>query len=351
MAARRDRVGGGLRAGALTWWTAHRLRLMARAAGALSLLGVGIILGWVVGADRDLVEAEPAPPSPAASRIADDDPGSAEAPDVRGLSAVDARQVVADFGIPASDVILTERPAAGERGIVVAQDPAFGFPVSGTITLYVSTPAKVPAFAGRAAEEVLDELDQLGAEVTTTSLYSPGVPVGRIASITPGPGTVIGGPVDVVLSAEPDRLPFSSVPPAEGSCYAEVAEAGEFVDSMNGTDFADLFLCSTDDRVERQSWVLKRAATGLTGVLGIPDSDGRAGQSVTVVVTGDGRELGSYAVSYGSTMAVDVDVSGVLRLTISYHRSTGADYPVLGMGDLALGGDATALSALAGGGP
>jgi len=122
---------------------------------------------------------------------------------------------------------------------------------------------------------------------------------------------------------------------------------------MNGTDYGDLFTCDAEQDLETQEWVVKRAATRLTGDLGIPDTAGAAGQSVQVNIVGDGTTLGTFTAAYGQVSPVDLDLTGVLRLTISYKALSGFDPDsfesvVLGMGNMVLDGDTASLATLVG---
>jgi len=327
------RVSGGP-----SWWRDRRLLWASRAFLVLALLGTGVLVGWAFGSDESLVEAEPAPAS--VSSGAEPSEGAVEGPtmpDVRGLAAADARQVLADVGVAASSVSLTDQPAAGESGIVLSQDPVYGYPVGDAVTLAISSTAKVPEFQGRAAEEVLADLDALGAEVETRSVLVPGVPVGQVASITPPPGTVLPVAVTVVISAEPDELNLTDVVPVDDTCYSDE-------DSIAGSTFNNLLACSAYEEPEKQSWVVKRAGTRLSGVVGILDSGDPAEQAVVEVI-GDGAVLKTVTARYGESTRLDVDVTGVLRLTIRY-RSLSEDGATVGLGRLVLLGDAAALATL-----
>lgn len=317
------------------WLTRNRLLVASRVLLVLGLLGGGILIGWAMGSDEDLVKAEAAPPTPTTS-------ASAEAsgpvmPDVRGLDAADAQQVLADVGIAAEQVSLTDAPAAGESGLVIEQAPVYGYAIDGPVTLSVSTPAVVPKFKGRPADEVLDELDELGAQVNTTSTFLPGVPVGEIASIDPPPGSSLPETVSVTISAEPDELPLVEVSAVDDTCFTSE-------DSINGTTYDDLLVCSTDRSAADQAWLIARAGARLTGVVGVPDSSDPS-SSMAVQVIGDGQVLASFTATYGSAQPLDVDVSGVLRLTIRYQSTTN-DYGDVGLGHLTLLGDADLLAAL-----
>jgi hypothetical protein len=258
-------------------------------------------------------------------------------PDLRGLSEADSRQILADVGVSASAINIVDQPAAGEAGIVLGQDPVYSYPVDGTVSLSVSVEATVPEFEGRAATEVLDELDQLGAEVKTVSRYVPGVEVGEVASVTPAPGTLLPVAVTVVIAAEPDEVALIDVAATEDTCYTDT-------DSLNGRTYDRLLLCSADAGPVSQTWVVKRAGSRLTGVVGIPDS-GDPSQSMQIEIVADGLVVSTLVATYGKTTPFEVDMSGVLRLSLRYRSST-RDYATLGVAQLRLLGDPELLDEL-----
>jgi hypothetical protein len=165
----------------------------------------------------------------------------------------------------------------------------------------------------------------------------PGVPVGQVASITPPPGTVLPVAVTVVISAEPDELNLTDVVPVDDTCYSDE-------DSIAGSTFNNLLACSAYEEPEKQSWVVKRAGTRVTGVVGILDSGDPAEQAVVEVI-GDGAVLKTVTARYGESTRLDVDVTGVLRLTIRY-RSLSEDGATVGLGRLVLLGEAAVLATL-----
>lgn len=321
----------------LAWLGARQFRILSIAFLALALVGTGFLLGWGVGSDRSLIETKPD------ERIAEEPAGDQDAteismPDVRGLATADARQVLADAGVSARTIHLQEQPAAGEPGIVIAQDPVYGEVVADEVVLTGSTIARVPSINGREATEVLDELEEFGAEVETVSEFVPGAVVGSVVEIEPAPGEVLDGSVRLVIAAEPGEVKLATVDSQDGYCYTDE-------DSMNGRDFAELLVCEAYDDAESDAWVIDRAATSLTAIIGVPDS-GEPSESIHLDVVGDGTVLASYDVSYGATRRIEVDLTGVLRLTFRYRSNT-RDYGYLGIGAATLLGDQRGLDDLA----
>ena len=308
---------------------------LARTALAVTLVGTGFTGGWFAGSERSLVEAEASrKDTPDRTFVSSD---VASMPDLRGLGLRDAQQILADLGIAASEVSTVDQPAAGPSGLVVGQSPVFGYSVEGLVTLNISRPAKVPEFVGRSATDVLADLDELGAETETVTQYVPGVPPGSVASISPAPGTPLPVAVRVVIAAEPESRPLVEVAAVEDNCSIDD-------DSLDGQTYRELLVCETDRYPINQTWVIKKAATTLAGIVGVPDTT-EPGSAVEVQLLADGTLRRTLTVGYGQTVPFRIDVTGVLRLTLRVRSQT-RDYSTAGFAHLRLLGDATALDSL-----
>ena len=320
------------------WLHTRRFQLLSRLLLALALIGAGILVGWFVASDRSLVESDLDRAVPEQAVEDESDGVSVSMPDLRGLTTSQAEQVLADAGVPASRVEVVDQPAAGTSGVVIGQQPIYGQAVTGTVTITGSTAAKVPAIQGRSAQAVLDELDEFGAEVRSVSVYVPGAKVGSVVRIKPAPGTLLPVAVTVTIAAEPGEVALSEIESEEGGCSTED-------DQMNGTEYIGLISCSAYDEPEASVWLINRAAQRLTARIGIPDSSGTGSDRARLVIRGDGRVLGSFDVSYGRTQDIDVNVSGVLRLSVEYSSSA-EDGSAVGLGNATLLGDETKLAPL-----
>lgn len=293
------------------------------------------MVGWAVGADRNLVKAEPRPELFAAPKA---EKGLRVMPDLRGLREEEALQILADLGLGQGAITVSPQPAAGELGVVLTQAPAHGFDIAGKVTLAVSSPARVPAFAGRDAARVLTELDVLGAQVETISRYVPGARVGSITEIDPGPGKPLPERVKVVIAADPVEVDATLLEAVVSGCYTDD-------DTLNGRTFTTLLTCSTiRGETTDQTYVLRRTGTLLKGTLGVPDNSTTSG-GVRLVVVADGAVIGDFSATYGTTEDFAVDVSGALRVTLRLSTSS-PDGVYAGVGDLVIEGDADAMQPL-----
>ncbi|WP_064439202.1 Stk1 family PASTA domain-containing Ser/Thr kinase [Hoyosella altamirensis] len=96
-------------------------------------------------------------------------------PDVRGLSASEARDILTDAGLTISDV-REEFDGGIDAGRVADTEPAIGSEVAsnGSVTLVVSNAVRVPSVLGRSVNAARDELSQLGFAVEVRQLVNSG---------------------------------------------------------------------------------------------------------------------------------------------------------------------------------
>jgi hypothetical protein len=171
-----------------------------------------------------------------------------------------------------------------------------------------------------------------GTQSATTvfSTTSSGVPLDVITTlaapsttslipITTAPTTqAVAGPTVAAstTTAPPRAVWLSDLEPVE---YEWDHKTGVRAD-LNGERYPHSivwsFSCSGPNTTVRLSYNLGRGYTHFTGIVGVPD-DSLSTVTADFVVTADGKDVGTYSVALGSPATVDVDVSGILRLTIS----------------------------------
>lgn len=320
----------------------HRRVLMAVGVAlvASSLVGFGFGLGWTVATRQtkpvtETVTVEVPVPDY-------DSDGAVQMPDVRGLAQAEAQAVIADAGIPATQVAVTSKPAAGVAGIVVDQTPLFGTENPSAIQLLVSAPAVVPELVGQAEREATETLLALGARVERATRYVPGTAPGVVVEVQPAAGAPLGESVTLTISEPASSVYLTQVERIAGSCSSAQ-------ESLNGKDFPESMKCAAGAKPQLSEWLLDRAGTDLIATLGVPDS-GASDAAVRVRVLADGNEVGSFTAAYGQATDIKVPVAGALRLGIEVtavnmpERTSASWYAVLG--DARVEGSAAALEQL-----
>jgi NPCBM/NEW2 domain-containing protein/PASTA domain-containing protein len=292
----------------------------------------GVWLGWRWAVDRDVAVADTAA-APAAT--ADD---VTRVPDVRGLAIADAKQALADSGTDPAAITVVEVAAALAPGTVVAQDPVGGETVTGHTELKVAKEAVMPAAAGHDERAVVDELSAFGARVRVEQRYVPSAKTGTVVETRPAPGQPVPLDVTVVVAAPPSSVYVDEVALLSGGC-----SAGEL--KINGGAHRHGLTCSVG-REATIEVLLDRGVTRIAGVVGIPDT-GEQADAVTLVVAGDGRELARVEPRYGADSPIDLDTTGVLRLTMTVTASSGEDTsPAIAFGDVVLYGAPATIAGL-----
>jgi hypothetical protein len=275
------------------------------------LLGAG--LGW---AGRSLV-------APAAADSVDVDviaapTGGAETlrlPDVRGLSVALAQQALVDAGLDIAMVTLVDTPSALPTGTVVGQDPVGGTTGATAVTLTVAVSGSVPDLVGTDASTAIQTLTGLGVNAKAAEVYDPAATVGTVLALDPPPGAVLPRDLTVTVAGPAGSL-FLTDMAARSSCGTGSANA-------NGATYAHSLLCSAGTSARTTEYLLDRVTTQLIGTLGVLDTSDLeyAGR---VTIRGDGVELYSSEVRFGTEVAFTVATAGVLQLQIEYVR-LGAD--------------------------
>jgi hypothetical protein len=318
--------------------TGRRRALLA--AGLLLLLGVfatGFGLGWTSGRAVS-PDALPDTKAQVVAAPAKGDSKPVTLPDVRGLQLVDAQQAMADAGLPTTGVTVKDAPAALPAGTILRQDPIGGTVGAAGVTLFVAVPGTVPPVVGTQATDALQNLEDLGASVRQVARYAPGTPEGTVLDVTPPAGAPLATEVVLTVSGPADSVFLSDVKQASGSCGTGSA-------SVNGVKHDNSVTCSPGSGETTAAWLLDRQVTQLTGVLGVEDRSD-PGTTIAVRIAVDGRVVFDQVVGYGTATPFTVDVTGVLRLEVTYSSPSTSGQRQLALGDARLVGDPAGVAAL-----
>lgn len=316
---------------------------------ALLTLGVfagGGVVGWWIASDRatelpEYTRAENAA-EPAANAEVDEESSAAPEvtmPDLRGIPLTDARQVLADVGVAPDLIAVDNAPAAGPEGVVVAQDPVFGYDAVDGATLQVSVGTGVPDVVGQTAEEAVAQLQQLGAQVELAQRYEADAVAGAPIDVEPAPGTRLPEVVSLVIATAPAEVTLNELNAVDGFCYRRTR-------AIEGIDYEGSVTCrSRAGRDREYAWLLDRAVSDVSGVLGIPDTADTT-TTATVEILADGISVRSYDLRYGEAQEFELDASGVLRLTLIITNTGGPRRGQVLLGAVTLSGDPALMESL-----
>lgn len=305
-----------------------RLLRFAMRGGALVLAGIailvcGIAMGWVAATATVVASSENRDPQVVQvplSAVSDD----VLMPDVRGLDPDSAMQVLADAGVDIAAVRTTDRPAAGESGVVIEQVPAFGASRPAEVVLVVSAPATMPSLVGQNADEAMVTLRELSARVDTVGVYRPGEVVGLIVSTDPAFGEIMPPGVTLIVTEAPSSVDFAALS-SVGSC--DPAESLQ----INGKQLATGVSCSGSTSGRTNTWELGGALEVISGTIGITDGSS-PGTAVRIDIVADGAVLGSFDLTSGISRQFEFNVSEVQSLVVTVTTLSSGS-PTVGIGD------------------
>jgi hypothetical protein len=288
---------------------------------ALGLFSGGGVAGWTA-ANRYADRSAP----PVALKV-DAEAATAGGPlmaDVRGLTADEAKQVLADLGLGVTEVTTREAPSIGRPGTVVAQTPPAGQPASAKVELVLAAAAVIPKVVGTPVAQATRDLEQLGAHVVVDRVYRKGATVDNVLSVKPAAGSPAIANVVLTVAAPPAAVNLADLRAVAGGC-----SSGDY--TVNGVAHPHSLACSAYTTVSETAYLLNRRTVELHAVLGQNDQ-GTPGTRVRFTILGDGKTLASATLAYGAAKEIQANTTGVLRLTLRVQLigTTGSATAVFG---------------------
>jgi hypothetical protein len=305
------------------WWIAG-----GAIAVVLASTLAGVALGWwaanqtlIAGQQNTTDEPDAAPVIALESSM----------PDVRGLTADEAAQVLADSGFAASIVAFEDAPSGLPEGTVVVQSPVFGTPSPATIVIGVAVPTTMPALTGANRQEAVATLSDLGVAVTVVFQYDANATLGTVLNTSPSAGEALGDTATVTLATTGSSIAFGDLRRLTGSCRT----TGEV--TLRGTDYPSAVECSAEPEPATTTWSLGAKGDLFTATAGV-DDDEAPGASATVEFITDGAVVATSVVTFGKPVEISVPLSGVIQLSV--RVSSPAEVAVVLAGATVAGSDA-----------
>jgi serine/threonine-protein kinase len=195
----------------------------------------------------------------------------------------------------------------------------------------VAALTSAPDLVGKPLSEAQDMLPAT-LEVEIVDVIQQGAKEGTVVAQEPGPGKPLQGKLKLTVARGPVQLNLDEYEPVAGrwtNVSDPVSIAGKsYLHSL----VQELGYCDRSGDVE---YNLSKGFRGLTATAGIDDNARSPEAKAQLEIYGDGRQLASVTVEFGKPTALDVDVSGVLRLRLHWQllagpRCDSAGYLVLG---------------------
>lgn len=299
-----ERERGRLVIGALIAWTVM--------VGSLAFAG-----GWLV---NDRIQAGRSVPQPSVIEIrAPRGDYEGTAPDVRGLTVGDAKQVLVDMGVDAGIISIKTIPWAGTADVVIAQDPVATERITDRVVLTVSAAAVVPDVVGSKKGDAVDSLRALGVEPEISEAFDLLAPTGSVLAIEPAAGELLPEVVKLTVAQPGSSLFMADLKAVSSICSKTTA-------NINASAFPNSLSCGTGqpDRPRTGVWLLNRRVQAISGAIGVDDK-GKSDATAQITVIGDGKSLGTFSVGYAKPTEINISVAGVLRLEIVTTSPTQSD--------------------------
>jgi hypothetical protein len=231
-------------------------------------------------------------------------------PDLIGLDELGAREALADAGVDTATLRVESRPYVGEPGRVIEQRPTRGTTAPRDLVLVLSSPATVPDLRGKTDSEARAALDALGMTVSQVARYDATVPEGSVIGTDPVPGSPAPGTVQLLVSSAPAQILIDQLDAVDSGCSTGAH-------SVNGVTHDHALTCSpgTTTSPRTQAYIVARDINRFRAEVG-QDDTADPDTIIHFEVRADGRVVASGDVAYGTTIPVDVDITGALRLEL-----------------------------------
>lgn len=260
-------------------------------------------------------------------------------PDVTGRSLANAEAQLNRAGI--HDIAVTNQQSTQPDGTVIASDPSAGTKVSGAVTLTVARkPSSIPDVVGKSLSDATNTLQALGITATPKDVADTTHPDGTVIAESPTAGSPFASQVTLSVARQLVGTFLADLQPVQST-----ASFSKMVGTIAGQSYAHAVVVQLySNSPEQLDYNLGTHYEQLKGTMGLSDDAPSAAQ-VKLEILGDGRPLLSQTVSLGHAVPVNLDVTGVLRLTLAATYLNGNDPAVNGQGAKAVWGDVEAFGA------
>jgi len=213
-------------------------------------------------------------------------------------------------------------------GTVIEQNPVAGADFAQSVTLTVSiAPPTVPDVTQQTFGTAQQTLTKLGFTVKENPVFDEKLADGLVTEQSPPAGATNASEITLSVVRRPVATYLSDMTPVASE---QVSGPHSGVQKSNGKSYSHgIALTPYSNAIGSVEYDFSRQYRQLTGEVGLDD---KANSSAVgkVEIYGDGRLLKEQDVPFGTTSAMDVDVTDVLRLRISISVVNGDAAVILG---------------------
>lgn len=299
------------------------------------------VAGLAAGCGGSDASAEDDDRSGAESSASTDSGSEVEAsmPDLTGQTEDEARAALIELGVDDGDIIVAPQESLLTAGTVVDTVPGSGSAITGSITLKIAGPVgPVPNFVGKQVAEVETWAEDRGIAFEEVPVPDSDHADGEVLATTPEAGQTATSEIEVQVARTPSaKSLYLTEDLSDTYCSTDAGETfidGDPYDGSSAQPGGDNCVFEFD---------LGRDWERLTGIVGFTDTSD-SGTRMRVQIKVDGTSKINQVIDFGKKpLALDVDVSDGLRLSIELSDVSG--YGTIGFGDLQLLGTGPAAGA------
>lgn len=201
--------------------------------------------------------------------------------------------------------------AAGSASPVVTSSE-----VATTTTSASASPAVAPDLVGKKLADAQDALGT-GVQIETVDSIEQTAAAGTVIDQDPKAGASLNGHIKLTVAQSAVEVYLAELRPVNGSSWSNDTQPGNLAGkSYLHTVSKSVSYCAETGAIE---YNVSKGYRRFVSMAGMDDNSGDSGLKVQFEVFGDGRKLKSATLELGKATPIDVDVSGVLRLRLSWQ--------------------------------
>jgi serine/threonine-protein kinase len=234
----------------------------------------------------------------------------------KAVPIVIAAAVLAAAGTITALSVGSSPAAPAAPPVAAATTPATATSSEAATPTTFAAPAVAPDLVGKKLSEAQDALGN-GIRIETVDSIEQTAAPGTVIAQDPKAGAALNGHIKLTIAQSAVEVYLADLRPVNGNSWSNDNRPGNIAGkSYLHTVSKDVSACSDTGAIE---YNVSKGYRRFVSSAGMDDNSGDAGLKVQFEVFGDGRKLKSVTLELGKAAPIDVDVSGVLRLRLSWQ--------------------------------
>jgi serine/threonine-protein kinase len=179
-----------------------------------------------------------------------------------------------------------------------------------------AAPTVAPDLVGKKLSEAQDLLGN-GVQIETVDSIEQTAAPGTVIGQDPKAGAALAGHIKLTVAQSAVEVYLADLRPVNGSSWSNDDQPGNIAGKgYLHTVSKSVSSCSDTGAIE---YNVSKGYRRFVSTAGMDDNSGDSGLKVEFEVFGDGRKLKSVTLELGKPTPIDIDLSGVLRLRLSWQ--------------------------------